>query len=677
MLIMQFLGLKGRESYLEPQILSAYEELASTVVEEGYSSRVQDGKLRILEQAADEVRVQGVTGRSSEIQVQWDDLPGALALLQEVGEYDLVVAMGTKLLETWESRVFRRDILLSMALAQCGLATDTFAVQQVAAGCARMEEALLLLNDGGAPPLAPALQQEIQESLHDLKPQCVLDHLKLPLALEHTTQRKQALQALTDLLTELAGKKTLEPQYLQQALLCLTAREVVHLLDWPEVVKAPKNAPWQDSVVLEQAATAYLVVGFQERQPSLIRASDYILQQISKDRSATVERVVCKVLLGQPESALEALSLAESTPASSQRRPSQVESVLSSSNSHMASPNGALGQALDTMSGPSKAEAAAFVSNHSPDPQDLLPGLCLLTERWLERVAFLAFRQVDHASNASLVDYFQDSRVETYLQSQEEEGTDMLAGIQAWAHNASASLQRIVHQAVPARQQHHTLAEDEGDQEQPQRQMQLLNPLSWSPVLQGLAAASLMLAAALVWSTVRRPSAGIHTQHTLQTPGDPAVSHQVHEQDVPASSATHVHVEQQSPLSTAQAETIVRTWQSAKTAALGPRRDLDALPSILTDPMLSRFQSEAAQAEETGWFWKYKVNSVTVHDVSPVGEDGAVTIKATLQEQADLYGANGKHADSYNNPYTVEYTVVESGDQWKIIDALVLGTQSS
>ena len=49
----------------------------------------------------------------------------------QVGEYDLVLAMGTKLLEKWESRGFRRDILLSMALAQCGLATDTFAVQQV------------------------------------------------------------------------------------------------------------------------------------------------------------------------------------------------------------------------------------------------------------------------------------------------------------------------------------------------------------------------------------------------------------------------------------------------------------------------------------------------------------------------------------------------------------------
>ena len=46
-----------------------------------------------------------------------------------------------------------------------------------------------------------------------------------------------------------------------------------------------------------------------------------------------------------------------------------------------------MGQALDKLSGPSKAEAAAFVSNHSPEPQDLLPGLCLLTERWLEKVS--------------------------------------------------------------------------------------------------------------------------------------------------------------------------------------------------------------------------------------------------------------------------------------------------
>ncbi len=68
--------------------------------------------------------------------------------------------------------------------------------------------------------------------------------MQLPLALEHTAQRRQALHALTDLLTAASMKGAVDAQYLQQALLCLTASEVVQLLDWPEVAKAAKNASW-------------------------------------------------------------------------------------------------------------------------------------------------------------------------------------------------------------------------------------------------------------------------------------------------------------------------------------------------------------------------------------------------------------------------------------------------
>ena len=53
--------------------------------------------------------------------------------------------------------------------------------------------------------------------------------------------------------------------------------------------------------------------------------------------------------------------------------------------------------------------------------------------------------------------------------------------------------------------------------------------------------------------------------------------------------------------------------QSAKSAALGPRRQTEALSEVLAEPMLTRFQAEAAKAEETGWFWKYKCSSVKVH----------------------------------------------------------------
>lgn len=62
-----------------------------------------------------------------------------------------------------------------------------------------------------------------------------------------------------------------------------------------------------------------------------------------------------------------------------------------------------------------------------------------------------------------MIELVQDNRVETYLQSHEdEEGTDMLAGIRAWARGASASLQRAVQQAVPTRKQQHAPAEHEG-----------------------------------------------------------------------------------------------------------------------------------------------------------------------------------------------------------------------
>ena len=56
------------------------------------------------------------------------------------------------------------------------------------------------------------------------------------------------------------------------------------------------------------------------------------------------------------------------------------------------------------------------------------------------------------------------------------------------------------------------------------------------------------------------------------------------------------------------------------------------------------------------------------------GADGQATIRVQLGEKADLYGANGKHADSYNNPYVVEYQAERQHDgSWRISGALVVG----
>lgn len=50
-----------------------------------------------------------------------------------------------------------------------------------------------------------------------------------------------------------------------------------------------------------------------------------------------------------------------------------------------------------------------------PNPDDLLPGLCALAERWLGDVALPGFREAP-PSSGSLADWFDDRRVALYLQ---------------------------------------------------------------------------------------------------------------------------------------------------------------------------------------------------------------------------------------------------------------------
>lgn len=62
-----------------------------------------------------------------------------------------------------------------------------------------------------------------------------------------------------------------------------------------------------------------------------------------------------------------------------------------------------------------------------------------------------------------------------------------------------------------------------------------------------------------------------------------------------------------------------------------------------------------------------------VNSISEVSNVEALVL-ATVDESGDLWAENGKQADSYSNPYTVEYTVVKGEDGcWRIKENLVIG----
>ena len=83
------LGLRTRDSYLDPQLIHAFEEISGkSPLDDGFTKQAEQGRAVILEEAVGELRRR--RNRSSPVEppqgflVEWGLLPGTLALLQEV-----------------------------------------------------------------------------------------------------------------------------------------------------------------------------------------------------------------------------------------------------------------------------------------------------------------------------------------------------------------------------------------------------------------------------------------------------------------------------------------------------------------------------------------------------------------------------------------------------------------
>lgn len=91
------------------------------------------------------------------------------------------------------------------------------------------------MQEEGASSLAPDLQAQIDETLEEITPRCVLELLALPLADEYRTKRAEGLQGLRNILwavggggaAAIAGGFTRE-DFMNEAFLRMTAAEQVN-----------------------------------------------------------------------------------------------------------------------------------------------------------------------------------------------------------------------------------------------------------------------------------------------------------------------------------------------------------------------------------------------------------------------------------------------------------------
>ena len=369
------------------------------------------------------------------IEIKNEQFVGALLILQELGEYELVLKLGQPYLGARDSitldkgllgdpQLIRPDIVLTLALACLELGREQWQQGQYENAANSLESGQeLLLREG----LFPSVRGEIQADLYKLRPYRILELLALPE--ENIGERRNGLRLLQEMLQERMGiDGTGDDQsglsiddflrFIQQLRGYLSAAEQQTLFE------AEARRP--SAVATYLAVYALLARGFAQRQPSLIARAKQMLMRLGRRQDVHLEQAVCALLLGQTEEASKALELSQ------------------------------------------EYEPLAFIREHSQGAPDLLPGLCLYGERWLQKSVFPHFRDL-RDQKASLKEYFADEQVQVYLEnlpdpSGENPNEWTVVQSQERPYTTTASSRSATEQAVTFRQEGNGNLSDEGQQ---------------------------------------------------------------------------------------------------------------------------------------------------------------------------------------------------------------------
>ena len=326
----------------------------------------------------------GKDADSHRASIEIDDrqLVGALLILQELGEYEQVVAMtrpwvGTSTIGLKDGRfgdpdLVLPDIILTVALAYLELGREQWQSRQYENAAISLESGQdLLLRES----LFASLRGEMQADLYKLRPYRIIELLQLPE--QKADERRRGLQLLREMLHERGGidghgddRSGLNVEdflrFIQQLRSSLTTTEQQTLFEM--------EAHRPSAVSTYLAVYALLAQGFARAQPALIRKAKLMLMQLGRRQDVHLEKAVCCLLLGQTEEASRALDLSQ------------------------------------------EQEAIAFIRENSVDSPDLLPGLCLYAEHWLAEEVFPHFRDLQNQS-VSLKEYFANKQVQSYLEA--------------------------------------------------------------------------------------------------------------------------------------------------------------------------------------------------------------------------------------------------------------------
>ncbi|MEJ6483574.1 IMS domain-containing protein [Nostoc punctiforme UO1] len=661
----------------------------------------------------------GSDTQSLGIEITQDELVGALLILQELGEYELVLKLGRPYLVNKNSATSSRksnnladeeiyesaehpDVVLTVALACLELGREQWQQGHYENAAISLETGQELLVREG---LFSSIQAEIQADLYKLRPYRILELLALPQ--EKTAERSQGLELLQNLLEDRGGIDGTNNdesglniddflRFIQQLRNHLTVAEQHKLFE--------AQSKRSSAVATYLAVYALIARGFAQRQPALIRQARQMLVPLGKRQDVHLEQSLCALLLGQTEEATRVLELSQ------------------------------------------EYEALAFIREKSQDSPDLLPGLCLYAEQWLQHEVFPHFRDLAN-QQAFLKDYFANQQVQAYLEAlpTDAETTNEWAVInpqyfpQAKAKNthfhnnstktsASFNHSRVpnpdlpetptketseypnfsppmwsssgsIKSEVPAAErmsrstnQHlngsaksaasghnqkrrrrkptpsasrERIPDNRPHSRRPRRRRTFANTIEGKTRLVWRVFISLV--SILVFWVLATTTFGWLKNLFFPQPSPPDLQLfvQINQPPLPIPDPNRKPELEEGPLTSAEAEKVIYTWLSTKAAALGSNHEINNLEQILTGSALSQWRLIAQQNRLDNRYRKFD-HSLKIESVEKIGlfADRAA-VEATVKEVTQLY-ENNQFKNSSNDKLRVRYDLIRERGKWRI-----------
>ncbi len=634
----------------------------------------------------------------------------SLLMLQEPGEYELVLKLGRRHLVNKSSPVSVKtghgvtqaerqenpdlpDIILTVSLACLELGREQWQQGHYENAAISLETGEELLAKEG---LFATVRAEMIADLYKLRPYRILELLAL--ATEKINQRRQGLELLQSILEDRGG---IDGSGNDQSGLNIDdflrfIQQIRHYLTVAEQHKLFELESNRPSAVATYLAVYSLIArGFTQRQPALIRQAKQMLMHLGKRQDVHLEQSLCALLMGQTEEATRVLELSQ------------------------------------------EYEALAFIREKSQDSPDLLPGLCLYSEQWLQQEVFPHFRDLAQ-QQASLKEYFADRQVQAYLESlptdaqitnewsvinhqsfpqpdtnyshyytdstretqqnhhqlshsdltgthfpSQSEPTQIANDVtnngavrnqSSFVHSAPANNHKKPHQnnsnrAKATNPQNPKRRRRKASNNIVQRLLESqtnflrsLDPrtrLVWLVFLSSGGLLVLWLLASTSFNLIKNiffPSPSLQGQQlAIQLNESPI--------NIPDPNSQPEPTDEE--LTKETAREVIETWLSAKAAALGSNYQIDGLNQILTGPALLQWQSVVEEEQKQGKYRKYK-HTVEVLSVAKKGiDENNVYVDAKVQEATQFY-ANVQQQKSTNESLRVRYDLIRKDHKWHI-----------